>query len=327
MPFVDQFNDPAYGLMVRQLNRMPDLEEFVKEASLDEMARDSDKLPDRCFAWPDERRFPIHTEKHAALSYAYILAEPAVPAQVKQAAKEALDVFNIPESIFTPTAEKVAAEEKFLLPADRLFPVNSKMQVKVAQSQLVENLQKLNLERRVEAAMNFVKAAEEASVPVDPVVLKTAGLTVSDGKTLRTWIEARSEAAKDSQMKLAYQKLADGCPAGEIADRDKLIKVAHTLAVLDEKSGLTKFYDRKLPDAIQTVFNTTKTASSCVDLCGKLVPVSKLAALPASFWADLGGQELADEIAPGGRVDTSKIAAVVDTLPLDLKVVLKSQVG
>lgn len=327
MAFVDQFNDPAYGVMVRQLTRMPGLENFVKEASFEDLSRDSDKLPNTAFAWPEERRFPIHSDKHAALSYGYILADPRVPGHVKQAAEQALELYNISTEIFTPTGEKVASAEQFLLPQDRLFPVNSATQVKMAQVQLVGNLQKLDIERRVEAATNLTKVAAEHGVRLDPVVQKTAGLTVCDKQQLRTWLEARAEVAKDPLCKVAYQTLADGCGRGESADRDELVKVAHTIAVLDQKAGLTKFYDRKLPDALQTVFNTVKAASECVNLCGKMVPVTKLAGLPASFWADLGGQELADEVAPGGRVDTSKLATVVDTLPLDLKVVLKSQVG
>jgi hypothetical protein len=328
MAFVDQFNDPAYGVMVRQLTRMPGLEEFVKEASLDDMARDSDKLPDRCFAWPEERRYPIHTEKHAALSYGYILAEASVPEYVKKAAKEALDVFNVPESIFAVSTEKVASEQ-FLLPEDRLFPVNTPTQVKTAQSVFIENLSKLNVERRVEAAVNLVKVASETGVVVNPIVQKTAGLTVCDTRQARSWISARVEAAKEPVYKLAYQALSDGLATQprESADRNGLIKMAQVLGDLDEKAGLVKFYDRKLPDPLQTLFNTEKTAAACVDLCGKLVPVTKLAALPASFWADLGGQELADEICPGGACDSSKLAAVVDTLPLDLKTVLKSQVA
>ena len=62
-----------------------------------------------------------------------------------------------------------------------------------------------------------------------------------------------------------------------------------------------------------------------VDLNGTMVPLSKLAALPSSFWEDLGGRELSDELCPGGKMDNSKLAMIVDTLPLDLKVILKSQ--
>jgi hypothetical protein len=325
MNYVDQFNDPAYGVMVRQLTQMPGLKDFVKEASLDDLARDSDQLPDSAFAWPEERRFPLHTDKHAALSYSYILAGKDVPTHVKEAAEQALDVYGVSLDLFK-TNEKVASTANFLLPNDRLFPVNTAVQIKTAQAQFVNNLQKLNLERRVEAATNLVKVANEHGVVLDPIVQKTAGLTVCDERKLRSWLEARSEASKEPQIKLAYQTLANGCGTAELVDRDSLVKIAQTIAILDERAGLTKYYDRKLPDALQTVFNTEKTASACVDLCGKMVPITKLASLPASFWSDLGGAELANEIAPNGQVDASKLAAIVDTLPLDLKVVLKSQV-
>jgi hypothetical protein len=76
---------------------------------------------------------------------------------------------------------------------------------------------------------------------------------------------------------------------------------------------------------LKTVFNTSKLAEDTIDLAGTRVSLKKLAGLPASFWEDLGGRELSDELCPGGRVDVSKLAMIVDTLPLDLKVALKGQ--
>lgn len=327
MPFVDQYNDPAYGVLVRQLNDMPELKEFVKEASLE--SSEAASLPDAAFAWPEERRYPVHTEKHAALSWGYILAEPRVPSHVKARVKEALEVYNIPEMIFASTQKTAAAElpARYLLPKDGLLPAGNKHQVKVSQAQLLEQANRLDVERRVEASVNLVKVAEEMGVDVHPRIQQMAGVTVSNTRVMRNWLEARVEATPEPIYKLAYQTLADGLAKQptETRDRTGLVKLAQTIATLDQKSGLVRHYDRKLPDPMSTVFNTEKVAAACVDLCGVMVPISKLASLPASFWGDLGGAELADEVAPGGSVDVSKLAEVVETLPLDYKLVLKSQ--
>ena len=107
--------------------------------------------------------------------------------------------------------------------------------------------------------------------------------------------------------------------------RSALMKLAYAIAKMDERAGLEKHYDRRLPDPLLTVFNTDKVASATIDIAGSMVPVDRLSALPASFWADLGGQELADEVAPGGHVNPQTLATVVETLPMDLKHVLKAQ--
>jgi len=327
MNVVDQYNDPAFGVLFRQITQMPALGDFVKSASIDQA--EAETLPSTAFAWPDERRFPIHTAEHAALSYAYAKTA-SVPAPVLDALKQALEVYGVPESVFAQPETKVASlsDEDFLLPDLRLFPVKTAADLSVAQRQVVENLSKLDLPHRAMACGNLVKKAGEYGVDLHPEVVKLAGFVVSSTETTRRWLEARAGAAKDPTYKVAYQTLADGLRAAppEVADRGDLLKLAAAVAELDERSGLDLHYDRRLPDALRTVFNTEKQAAECVELCGAQVPLRKLAGLPASFWEDLGGPELSREIAPGGRVDVSKLAEVVGTLPLDLKVILKSQV-
>jgi hypothetical protein len=96
---------------------------------------------------------------------------------------------------------------------------------------------------------------------------------------------------------------------------------------VDKLAGLGKHYDKKIPDPIQTVFNTEKLAEEMIDLGGgREVALSKLAALPSTFWEDVIGADMAKEVTTGGNVDASKLAAVIPTLPLDLKIILQHQV-
>jgi hypothetical protein len=329
MNIVDQYSDPAFGTLYRQAARMPALAEFVKEASVD--PGDANSLPDTAFAWPSERKFPIHTPEHAALSYAYSKVASQLPAGVEENLKKALEVYSVPESTFVEPDEKTASnntDDDYLLPAHQLFPVQTEVQCKLAQDRVIESLPKLDLESRAIACANLVKKAAHFNVELRPEIQKLAGLVVSNTKTAQQWLEARAEQlpATDTTHKTAYLTLAKefGKQREETADRPGLLKVAAAIAELDEKTGLDRHYDRRLPDALRTVFNTEKVASKSVDLGGTYISVSKLAQLPASFWEDLGGKELGDEIAPGGVVDQSKLATVVDTLPLDLKLQLKA---
>ena len=328
MSVIDQFSDPAFGTLHRQITRMPALESFVKQASVDH--DDVASLPSTAFAWPSERKYPIHTPEHTALSYAYSKVAAVLPLEVRANLKQALEIYEIPEATFAEQEVKLASDEDiYLVPTHKLFPVQNATQCKLAQDRLIEALPRLDLEHRAIACANLVKKADELGVDLRPEVLQLAGLVVSSTKFAMEWLEARADRLPETDKvhKLAYMTLADGLKKSppEVSDRKGLLKFASVIAELDEQTGLDRHYDRRLPDALRTVFNTEKQASKSVDLGGTFVSLSKLAQLPASFWEDLGGRELSDEIAPGGVVDQSKLATVVDTLPLDLKMTLRAQ--
>lgn len=325
MPPVDQFSDPAFGVLFRQVSQMPGLEAFVKTASVD--TSEASTLPASAFAWPYERRFPIHTPEHAALSFAYAKVAGELPLFVHTNIDAALTVYKIPPTTFDTVKTAAEVDDQYLLPDLKLFPVKTAAETTRAQHSLLRDITKLDLENRALACANLVKVADAQKVELHPDVLKFAGFVVSSTKLTHKWLEARVQAAPTSLYKQAYQTLADGLKTLPIESKDRpgLLKLAAAIAELDQASGVDRHYDRKLPDALQTVFNTTKEASSTIDICGSMIPMSKLSALPASFWTDLGGSELSDEIAPGGVVDHAKLATVLETLPLDLKVILKSQ--
>lgn len=325
---VDQFSDPSFGFLVRQIKAMPELEPRVKNASIE--AGEADDLPSSAFAWPDQRKFPIHTAEQAALSFAYSKLASAIPAEVETNLKNALEVYGVPLDIFK-TTEKVAAldDDAYLLPDMKLFPVTDAASVKYAEQRVLSQITKFSLENRALVCGNLVKKADHFKVDLHPEVLKLAGFVVSSTAQVRDWLSARSAAlpVEKHLYKAAYEALAEGLKnlPSESTDRPGLLKLAAAIADLDEQAGLDRHYDRKLPDPLQTVFNTHKVAAEMVDLNGTMVPLSKLAALPATFWEDLGGRELSDELCPGGKMDNSKLAMIVDTLPLDLKVILRSQ--
>lgn len=319
MPIVDQNSDAAYALLVAQAKRFPAFADLVKTAELD--SNEKDTLPPSAFAWPEEKKFPIYDKTAAAVSYAYALAQ-AVPAPVIERIKEALDVFDIPGTTFDQPVTKIAAEEEsYLLPDLKLFPVRDVYGVKTAQTKLLENISKLDLEHRATACSNLVKKAQELGVDLHPAMLQYAGFVVSSTKIASEWLDVRANLAKRPEVKAAYEKLAAGIRAQgpESRDRETLVKTASAVAELDKQEGLDRHYDRRLKDPLKSIFNTEKIAAQTVDICGKMVPISKLAALGVGFYRDLGGEELSREVAPNGVMDNDKLATVLATLPLDLR--------
>lgn len=320
MPIVDQYHDAAYGVLYQRLQQFPDLYEVVKTAELE--AGEDASLPAGAFAWPDERRFPLHTREQAALSYAYVKTASHVPDEVRTRLENALKVYGVSLDVFAPVKVASApAEPQYALPQQQLLDLAD---VKGSSAVFEKQAQRLTPELRATAAVALVSAG----APTTPKLAQYAGLTMCNTREAADWVEARVEVAPD-EFKLAFQRLADGLRTQpvEVADRPGLAKVAAALDDLDRAAGLRKHYDRRLPDPLRTIFNTDKVAGETVDLGGQPVSVEELSKLSAEFWSDLGGPELAREVAPGGKVDPTKVATVVETLPLDLKLVLRKQMG
>lgn len=320
MSIVDQYHDTAYGVLYQRLAQFPDLYSVVKTAEIDPGEEAS--LPASAFAWPEERRFPLHTREQAALSYAYAKTASEVPVDVKSRIENALAVYGVPLSAFESVkVASASAPARYALSDQQLLDLGD---LEKSAALFEEQAERLTPELRATAAVALAAEGSRGSLKV----AQYAGLTTCDTRKAADWVEARAEVS-DGTYKIAYQRLADGLRQQpvEVTDRYGLAKVAAAIDDLDRAAGLRRHYDRRLPDPLRTVFNTDKVAGETVDLGGYPVSVEELAKLSADFWSDLGGPELASELAPGGKVDPSKVAAVVETLPLDLKMILRKQMG
>ena len=330
MDIRDQYHDPAYGLLYHTLRERPAVAEFVKHAELN--PSEADTLPDSAFAWPEQRRFPINTAENTVLSWAYREKCAAVPVEVDVALKKAVDIYGVNyiiEATKTASAPPPDLVEDYLLRTHKKLRVKTAADVKVAENILLEQYPRLSIEDRAEGFTNLVKKARDFNVSLEPVTHRMAGMTVCTTKTAMDWIEARAAAVKEPLFQTAYEKLATALKGRgeEVHDRDELLALTDTLAKLDKQAGLDKFYDKKLPDPIRTVFNSEKIAEEMVDLGGRSVALSKLAQMPASFWGDLVGDDMAREFTDkAGAVDSTKLGELLRTLPLDLKLILKHQV-
>lgn len=324
----DQYHDPAFSLLYNLLQENPQAADFVKTAELDDEKVAA--LPDTAFAWPDKRLFPIDTPENTVISQLYREKCAAVPAEVDLNLRKAIDVYGVNAIL---EREKVAAEpapipkDEWILPSLGRLRVKTAADIKVAEKLLLEQFPRLSIQDRAEGFINLVKKARDFNVGLEPATHRMAGMTVCTTKVAQDFIEARRMATRDPLFQQAYVKLAASFPPGEIRDRDELIAAADAVAKLDKLAGLERLYDTKLPDPIRTVFNTEKLAEETLDIAGRHIPLSKLAAMPAAFWGDVVGPEMVKEITDKtGAVDSTKLAQVVPTLPLDLKIILKNQV-
>lgn len=327
MKIIDQYHDPAFAVLVHLVADRPKVAALIMNHDVEE-AELSD-LPDTAFAWPEKRAFPIHSREHAIMSRVYRENMPAVPAHVEAALKEACEMYEVPEETFA--REKKASfddPEAYLLPDLKRLPVRNAEQVKTAEEKLLDGYTKLSIEHRAMACKRLVDKAALYNVQLHPLMHKLAGYTISSTGELRRWLEARATATQEQPLREAFQKLADGlrsAPA-EMRDRSELVKVAETIGELDKRAGLTRYYDKKLPDPMQTVFNTEKIAGQGVTLSGTFIPMTRLASYPATFYADILGDDFVREASNAqGDVDPYKIATILGTLPRDMQNVVVQQ--
>lgn len=328
MQIKDQYHDPAFSFLYNILQDNPIVATFVKDASLN--AEEIEALPATAFAWPSQRMFPINTPENTVLSQLYREKHAAIPAEVDINLQKAINIYGI-ENILAQKKEaaqqEITPEKDWLLPSQHRLRVKTAEDVKVAEQLLLEQYPRLNINDRAEGFVNLVKKAQEFNVSLQPATYRMAGMTVCTTKIAQDLIEARRIAAKEPLFQRAYEKLAASFPPGEISDRDTLIEALNTLTMLDKHAGLEHLYDKKLPDPIRTIFNTEKLAEETVDIAGRPVTLSKLAAMPTTFWTDVVGPDMTREItSKTGCIDSTKLAQIVPTLPLELKLILKHQI-
>lgn len=329
MEIRDQYHDPSFTYLYHLLNENPDAHEFVKSASL--RTEDGEALPDTAFAWPSRRLFPIDTPENTVLSSLYREKCAAVPAEVDQALVKAQGIYGVKallERCKTAAAEPpppVDDRADYLLPEQSRLRVKTAEHVKVAEDLLLREYPRLNIADRATAFTGLVKKARDLNVSLRPETHRMAGMTVCTTKVAQDWIEARIAATKEPLFQTAYQKLASAFEGrGELLqDRDELIAVADAIARLDKQAGLESHYDKRLPDPIRTVFNTDKVAEETVDMAGRSIALSKLAAMPKTWWDDVVGADISSDFA---EKTGEELRQVLDTLPLDLKLIIKNQV-
>lgn len=319
MTSYDLYHDPGHGRLRHLLPTHPEVAEIVKTAEFEDCL---EQVPATAFAWPSEKRFPVHTPEHAALSYLYAkTAEHKIPKHVLYELDTALNLYGIDKAVFEPVRVKEAElnEDECLLPEAQAYPVRNADEVKLAEQFLLPQVSKLHPEMR---AKMFHKLAERAlfhGVNLQPTSYKYAGLVQSSRKLLIQGLRAREAATKLAECKEAFSQLALQVrkEKGPIP-KELLIKMAEAIGTLDEKAGLFGQYDRSLPDPISTVFNTEKIAyGDEINIGGYMVRPQALGSLDSSFYSDLLGNDIVRDIAPHGTVEPHLASQILPTLPSD----------
>lgn len=323
---MDQLHDPSFKILALRIREFPEFEPLIKTATIDHEGIES--LPNSAFAWQERRLFPLHTPEHASLSYLYATEKNAnIPDSVVTMLKGALTAYGVSiPSMIKEASVEIENLDLYILPELKRWKVTDAETVKLAEQALRENMGSLSVEECTAAAIKIANKAEEFDVTLDDSTERLAGLKVSDLDTVREWVETRANVST-GEAKEGYTKIAETLvnSEGVSSDRKSLVKLASAVHELDKRSGLNK--NRKIPSAIDTVFNMQKRAEESIDMNGVQVSLRKLAALPMSFYENCLGNDFVSELTSGGNLDTHKLAAVMPTLPLDMKKVFMKHAG
>lgn len=322
---VDQFHDPGFGTLRQLLHEHPDVVPLVKTASID--ADERDTLPSGAFAWESERRFPVHTPAAAVLSALYVKTAAQVPSEVREIIRESLSMYGIPEGLLSTPQVKHASytKEDYLFPEAELYPVTSPTEVKLAESRLLDQIDRMTVAQRAEGFTRLAKKANQFEVTLKTASYQYAGAVETDLTEVREQIQARAAVTKlaEVQQKLDTLDAALKNFPRNYNDRKGQAKLAQYLSELDRQAGFEPEYDRRLRDPVRTVFNTNRVtkvaAADMIELGDYSFPSTQLGGVDPSFYGDVLGPDFADEVAPGGVMNPEKLAQVLVTLPADMK--------
>lgn len=297
--------------------------EFIKtaEISYDDMA----ELPVTAFAWPEMRKFAMHNKEHTALSLIYAHGEE-VPSHVTSNLEKAAALYEIkleekPLSKIASTQETSIVRDDYLLPDEGMCKVASIGDIELGIEFLRRNSQSMGIMSMAHANKVLCKKASELKVELPVKVYQEAGLTKCNLEKLGEWLETRAVVAKNPKHKEAYTKLANVVDpkSKEPITRSTLLKVATTIAIVDEESGLARKYRSGIETPMSSVFNTEKVAEETVYFGGHNLPLSNFVKVNADVYAQVLGDDVLDEITTEGQLDEAKLMDILTTLPADLQ--------
>jgi hypothetical protein len=280
-------------------------------------------IPSSCFADTMNREYPIDSPANALKSMSYATKTAGVAPHVLGRIQKALDIYDVSLPPETTVKEAAVVEEVvYLLPEYKKLPIRRAEDVKLAEEALLRNKSKLKLETLAKASNTLVKVAGANNMNVSPEVMQLAGLTMSDLNKTADWIEARGNLTGNR----VFYKLADRVRSNEgPKNRADLVKLSSAVDKLDKLHSIENLYGKKLPNPLETVFSTKVSMEKVVDLGSKQVPMTELLKKPLSFYQDVLGEDIAEEIADGDNVDPQFLSEVLPTLPSDMKQLLCSK--
>ena len=313
-------------MLFRTICRIKEMPDFVKSASI----IDKESIPDRFFALPEKRAFPIADPAGTYLSFGYWLMDGnKLNNEEKERAKESIvkaamfygiqdDILDLAKKYKAVKAQlhEKKSSDNYGLPESKTWPLHTPAHVTMAIDHFPDNHKNYTFNERRQIAGGIVKKAEEFGIPIHTeIIVKYAEADpYCLGEQAAVNIAARALSAPTLDAKILYNKLGHGL-LKSAADQEMLEKLAGVLEALDDHFGIVG-----QPDIIDTLFNLTeKQAQEIIDtvnIGGTNFPLNDLSMIPLDAWADMLGEDFAQSIQSEDKTaDKKKIKDILPTLP------------
>lgn len=347
---LDVHGDVGYRTL-NKLAQLYELPDFVKEADQEATLT----LPKGANHYADVRvpyQFPCHTKAATALSMLFFTEnQHQINPQVRPLVAERLQKFAHYWGIspyWSELQEKRAAlnESGELTDSDyalvtvvgerkeRHFPLRNGKEVQAAAQWFSTYTPQLReqfhfSDRQTIARRILDKAAEFASAlssELQDSLEKVAGVGLGVPAEIAQLLRNRclagqgvAKTAREGMLKLASQMELQPVT---FVDPTFLGSVAETVDLFDRSYGLLNKYSERLPAPEDVIFAATARKmsevrdTSITTITGATYTVEQLQKLSVSSVRDLFGDEVADAVTTGLRLDVQKLAEVATTLPL-----------
>jgi hypothetical protein len=330
---LDVYGDTSLHGAVSALRENPEYYDDVSQAEID--YDDKQKLPESSFAWPEERAYPISGRDMAILSALYRNQYPpenegvAVPPQVDANLEKAayLYDFKLPSRKTKKEASQVKiSSEDYLLPSEQKFPVRNIKEAAMVEKIIVKNAHVMGYDHLSQAAFRLIekvatyKGGKSNIEKLHPVILKHAGLTLSNKDLLEASINRRLDFSKNEKCNEAYAKLAAMVDDTDF-NRENLLKIASVLEQLDKTAQVRHLYDKHILNPIESVFNTLKpfSAHTVEKTASEGVFTEEMAeSVNEEQVRALLGDDVLEEAKDNDGIHKGKLVEVVNSLPNEM---------
>lgn len=349
--------DQTLDLNGQELHRIVSiypLPEFVKNASHLDICGDQD-TPPHAFADITHKRYPTHTPAATVVSTIFFNEKKAeLPKTKRQLIGERLaraaDYWKVMPTIsdmltkFESTkvaGDTTLANEEFAIVftnkdgiTERHYPMRNPGETKAASDWLVKNRDKLPFDDRRKIADKVLEKAAKFGLGLHDTryeIEKMAGLGACAGKDAAALIRSRIRSVghthKPNALQVELEKLAQLCESAPRAVQHfgALTKIAGLVDQFDREHGLVGKYDNIIERPEDVLFGVTEKVAADVSddlvgsvLTGNYYKKNDLEKLAVRDLADMLGDDFVDAVTNANAwIDTTKLAAVVSTLPLD----------
>lgn len=348
MPVFDQTADVNF----RELHRLAKLYPFpdwVKSAQAGEAFQADDTLPANAYGDSRSKQFPCHTKVATFFSTLYFLENRnEIPAKLAGWIDERLGKFaahhgitNVCRSLREKHAD-LHADAASQLPdsafalvrvlgdgtKDRRYMLRNAPEVKVAAEWLLSQRDTIPYaDRRTIASKILTKAAQFGAGLGDKLsqLERQAGQGLGDPKKIAAAVRFRVKAAAKlpDEVQKRMNLMADALERGGefLLDVEKMAGVCGTLETFDRVNNLTQGYGELLQRPEDVIFAhtfkeaTAFTSSACELQNGSVYDPSQFEKLSLYDVESLFGDEFANQVSVGLKIDGEKMATLARTLP------------